>query len=141
MKWLILTFLFVTSAYTQAIVVPHTELKDYTLNGNGLKGLATPGLGAKQFEIWRTTWAVGACTPKHTHETEEIFILLKGRGKVVIDGQETFFEAPCTIIAPAHKEHQFFNTGTEPTDAIVVLGMGSEIINQDKQPMTLPWRK
>ncbi|MBS0652500.1 MAG: cupin domain-containing protein [Verrucomicrobia bacterium] len=122
-------------------IIPHEGLKRFELNGNGLVGVATPSMGAEKFEVWRTSWNVGCFTPKHTHETEEIFIFLKGKGRVLIGDQEFFFEAPCTVICPPGIEHQFFNAGDEPTDAIVILGSKSQIVDANQQEMKLPWRR
>lgn len=126
---------------THAIVIDHNVLPEFGKGGAKLKGLATPSLGAKQYEVWHSTLAPGGCTPIHTHETEEVFIYLKGKGKVVMNGEETYFEAPCTVICPANIEHQFFNVGDEPSDHIVILGIDSTIVDQDQMVMHLPWRK
>lgn len=142
MKVLFLMLLFPLFAFgAGAIVVPHEGLPTFGKAGAELKGIATPSLGAKQYEVWRSSIAPHGCTPIHTHETEEIFIFLSGTGKVSVGGVETAFEAPCTVICPAHVEHQFFNTGDTPSDQIVVLGIDSEIIDQDHMTMHLPWRK
>ncbi|MCP5503916.1 MAG: hypothetical protein H7A41_02055 [Chlamydiales bacterium] len=58
-----------------------------------------------------------------------------------MDGEETHFEAPCTVICPANVEHQFFNTGDEPSDHIVILGSASTIVDANQTVMHLPWRK
>ncbi len=138
--FLILLFPFFAFA-TQAIVINHNELPSFGKAGATLKGLATPSLGAKDYEVWHSSLAPGGCTPIHTHETEEIFIYLSGKGKVVMDGKETHFEAPCTVICPARVEHQFFNTGDEPSNHIVILGCGSTIVDESQTVMHLPWRK
>ena len=47
------------------VVVPHEQLKKYGLNGNTLVGVATEGMGAKETEVWRTSWVwepVPLCT-------------------------------------------------------------------------------
>ena len=124
-----------------ATVISHESLPSFGKAGAILTGLATSSLGAKQYEVWRSTIAPGGCTPKHTHETEEIFIFLTGKGKVIIDEIETEFEAPCTVICPANIQHQFFNIGDVPSDQIVVLGLKSTIIDQDQMVMHLPWRE
>lgn len=121
-------------------IISHSDLKTYTFNGNSLQGIATGAMGSKEFEIWRSSWEVGGATPKHTHETEEIFIFLKGKGRAIIGDEEFYFEAPCTIICPAHVPHQLFNAGDEPTDSILVLGVGSKIVDANGKEMKLPWR-
>lgn len=124
----------------EAIVISHDNLPSYGKAGARLTGLATASMGAKQHEVWRSSLAPGECTPIHTHDTEETFIYLSGKGKVVMNGQETYFEAPCTVICPPNVEHQFFNVGDEPSDHIVILTINSTIVDHDQVVMHLPWR-
>jgi len=37
--------------------------------------------------------------------------------------------------------HPYWNTGDVETDAIVIIGIGSKIWNQDGELMDLPWRQ
>lgn len=128
-------------ALTSAAVVDHTSLKTFENSGNSLKGVATKSQGAKSYEVWRTSVAVGSRTPLHRHASEEVFIFLRGKGKAIIGEQVFEFEAPATVIAPANVPHQFINTGDVETDAIVVVGVGSEIYDEEGKLMNLPWRR
>ncbi|MCB1080349.1 MAG: cupin domain-containing protein [Chlamydiia bacterium] len=123
-----------------AIVIPHHGLPSFPIAGATITGIATAGMGAKEYEVWRSTIAPHAHTIRHKHDTEEIFVFLSGKGKVIVGEVETPFEAPCTIICPAHIEHQFFNVGDEPSDQIVILGIASTIVDADHAVMHLPWR-
>lgn len=126
----------------KAVVVPHADVQTFENRGNKIQGVATKPKGASQFEVWHASIAPKSSTPPHhRHETEEIFIFLKGKGKAVVDDEETTFEAPCTLILPAMIPHQVFNTGDDPTDHFVVIGAGSKIFDQDGVEMHLPWRK
>jgi mannose-6-phosphate isomerase-like protein (cupin superfamily) len=122
-------------------VISHAELAEFENQGNVLVGLATASLGAHDFEIWRSSVEPGGSTPLHVHDTEEIFILLRGKGKLIVGDRTVEFEAPATVIAPAFVPHQLVNTGDIPTDQIVVVGLGSEIKNEAGKVMDLPWRK
>lgn len=122
-------------------IVPHAGLKTFRNTGASLVGLATPSLGAAEVEVWRSSIAAGARTPVHTHDSEEVFIILAGRGVAHVGDQALPFEAPATLIAPAGVPHWVENTGTEPTDQIVVVRPGSAIKDADGQIMDLPWRK
>jgi len=124
-----------------AVVIPHADLKAYGNNGNSLVGLATRSHGAQSFEIWRSSVAPGGSTPLHTHETEEVFIVLRGKGEMQVGDEIIEFEAPATVIAPAGIAHQLRNTGDVPTDQIVVVGIDSEIHGPDGKLMQLPWRQ
>ena len=130
-----------TSSSSHGSVVSHESLKSFENNGNVLVGIATKRMGAQNFEVWRTSVAPGSATPPHRHATEEVFIFLSGRGRATIGEQTVEFSAPATVIAPAGIEHQFFNSGDTPTDAIVIVGVGSAIYDHAGKEMTLPWRK
>jgi len=123
------------------VVVEHHGLPSYENRGNQLVGIATRHMGAQRFEVWRTSVAPGSATPPHRHETEEIFVFLAGTGRAQIGEQTLNFSAPATVIAPAGVTHQFFNTGDTPTDAIVIIGLGSTIYDKEGHEMDLPWRK
>lgn len=142
-RWIALfTLLFPYLSFAnEVIVIPHENLPSFGKCGASLRGLATASMGAKQHEIWRSSLAPGGCTPKHTHDTEETFIYLSGKGKVVMNGIETYFEAPCTVICPPHIEHQFFNVGDEASDHLVILTIDSTIFDENQIEMHLPWRR
>lgn len=124
-----------------AIVIPHHDLPAFPIAGATITGIATASMGAKEYEVWRSTIAPHAHTIRHKHDTEEIFVFLSGKGKVIVGEVETHFEAPCTIICPAHIEHQFFNEGDTPSDQIIIVGIGSTIVGENHQDLELPWRK
>lgn len=119
----------------------HDTIPQYSMHGNFQKGVATEAMGATQFEVWRASIAVGSRTPMHIHETEEVFIVLKGKILAIIGDQEVECIAPATLICPANIPHQLINIGDEPTDQILVLGVGSKIRNMSNEEMSLPWRK
>ncbi len=141
-KWLCLFAVggFYLIGEETALVYPHNEVKQYSMHGNFQKGLATKAMGSKQFEIWQASIAVGSKTPKHVHDTEEVFIVLKGELLVVIGDEEVHCKAPATLICPANIPHQLINIGDEPTEHILVLGIDSKIFDSSGNIMHLPWR-
>ncbi len=122
------------------LVFPHDSIRQYSMHGNYQKAVASKEMGAKQFEVWRSSISVGSKTPKHIHETEEVFIVLKGHILAVVGDQEIHCIAPATLICPANVPHQLINVGDEPTDQILVLGIDSKITDLDGHEMKLPWR-
>jgi len=122
-------------------VIPHQGLPEFANNGNILVGIATRSQGAQSFEVWRSRVAPGGATPLHTHETEEVFVVLRGSGEVQVGDDVIQFAAPATVIAPAGVPHQLRNTGDVETEQIVIVGVGSTIYDAGGAPMTLPWRK
>lgn len=125
----------------ESLVHSHEDIRQYSMHGNFQKGLATKALGAKEFEVWRASIAVGSKTPRHIHETEEIFIVLKGKILAIVGDREFECVAPATLICPANIPHQLINIGDEPTDQILVLGIDSKISSMNGDEMKLPWRE
>ena len=129
------------SPSASGVVIPHATLTRHEHHGDDLVGVATPALGAREHEVWRSSIGVGQSTPLHSHESEEIFVFLRGTARAHIGDRIVEFTAPATIVAPAGVPHRFFNTGDVPTDAIVVLRLGSAIWDEAGEPMHLPWRR
>jgi len=123
-----------------AFVHPHQEISEYSMYGNVYKAISTKAMGAKEFEIWKSSLGVGAKTPRHVHETEEVFILLKGKIKAIIGDKEVHCTAPATLICPAHIPHQLINIGEESTEQFAVLGIDSTICDANEKELKLPWR-
>ncbi|HEY2810426.1 MAG TPA: cupin domain-containing protein [Rhabdochlamydiaceae bacterium] len=121
-------------------VFPHSEVKPFAMYGNVYRPLASKAMGCHNFEIWKSSIAAGSKTPRHSHESEEIFVLLKGEILAVIGDQEVKCTAPATLVCPARIPHQLFNVGKEDTEQIVVLGLDSKIYDVAGKEMQLPWR-
>lgn len=122
-------------------VVEHATLRQFEMMGNFMTGLATPSLGAKTIEVWKASTAVGAATPVHRQDAEEIVVVLTGQGEAHAAGQVSPFRAPCTLILPGNQLHQLKNTGTETMDAIAVVPIGSKVFDAEGNEMPLPWRE
>ncbi len=136
----LMTLWFSPLSAQESFAYPHSEIKQYSMHGNFQKAVATKAMGSHEFEIWRASIAVRSKTPKHTHETEEVFVLLKGEVLAVIGEEEVRCSAPATLICPANVPHQLINVGEEPTDQILVIGIDSKIFDSAGKEMLLPWR-
>lgn len=141
MKWVLLSILGYGFLCAEAVVVPHEEIQEFSKYGIVLKGLSTKSMGAKEFEVWHSSIGVGSKTPKHVHDSEEVFVLLEGEILAIVGGEEVNVTAPGTLICPANVPHQLFNIGTVPTNHFLVVGIDSKIYNEEGSEMQLPWRK
>src|SRR5579863_3370661 len=132
------TLLAMFSLYgKEASVHSHNDLKLHTMYGNSYRGLATKETGAKEFEVWRASLAVGSKSPKHVHETEEVFIVLKGHILAIVGDKEYHCIAPATLICPANVPHQLINVGDVPSDQILILGIDSKISDLEGTALNL----
>lgn len=97
--------------------------------------------GLSGLSVWRQTMAPGAATPPHRHDCDEVVLCLSGWGEVHIDGRAERFGADCTIVLPAHREHQIFNTGPQPMETIGIFAATPVTTRApDGTPLDLPWR-
>lgn len=97
--------------------------------------------GLAELSVWRQTMAPGAATPPHRHDCDEVVLCLSGWGEVHIDGRAERFGADCTIVLPAHREHQIFNTGPQPMETIGIFAATPVTTRApDGTPLDLPWR-
>ena len=77
----------------------------------------------------RTSAAVGTVTippggqsDPHIHEkSDEFWIITKGHGKVIADGNEVEIEPDVVVCAPATSKHQIVNTGKETLHAYWII--------------------
>lgn len=124
------------------VAVHLSEIEPFHMGGNTIFGLATPAWGAREVEVWMQRTEPGAETPIHSHSSEEVLVVLRGRGEARRFGRETVtFEAPCTLILPGHELHQVANSGREILEAIAVLPAGSKVYDEHGVEMMLPWRE
>ena len=97
--------------------------------------------GLEQLSLWRQTLSPGACTPPHRHDCDEVVLCLAGQGEVHGDGQVRRFGADGVIVLPRGRDHQIFNTGTQPMEILGVFGATPVLtMLPDGSALELPWR-
>lgn len=115
------------------------ENRIHSLDGNHIAGVATPASGAQQVEMWVGRMDAGAATPPHSHDTEEVVIILKGSGRASVGGREVRYRCGDTLILPSGQVHQIFaETGSEFVSALPI---GGTVRLPDGAVIDLPWRK
>jgi len=103
--------------------------------------LACSEHGLTRLSVWRQTLAPGGATPPHRHDCDEVVLCLGGWGEVHADGRAQRFGAECTVVLPAHREHQIFNVGPQPLEIVGVFAATPVVTRlPDGSPLDLPWR-
>jgi mannose-6-phosphate isomerase-like protein (cupin superfamily) len=72
---------------------------------------------------WGTAWATvdpGTQTEPHAHDEEEIFIILRGRGVLEVDGAPTPLEATDVVRIPRNARHTLRNSAAEPLEFLTI---------------------
>ncbi|CAL9751203.1 unnamed protein product [Musa acuminata subsp. burmannicoides] len=87
--------------------------------------------GMKEVEVWLQTFSPGTHTPIHRHSCEEVFVVLKGKGTLLLGSssfkypgtpQEFHIYANSTFAVPVNDPHQILNTDeTEDLQLLVVI--------------------
>jgi len=77
----------------------------------------------------------------HRHACEEAILILRGSGRITIEGVDTDFGPNSTLQIPSDVVHQIVNTGTDEMFLIAALGQAPvRVRTADNQPIPLPWQ-
>jgi mannose-6-phosphate isomerase-like protein (cupin superfamily) len=77
--------------------------------------LFAPGLGSRDLTVTWVRGEPGSQQGLHVHEnSEQIYVVVRGRGLVIVDGEERELEAGTAVLIPAGVEHT--TTPPFPTD-------------------------
>jgi mannose-6-phosphate isomerase-like protein (cupin superfamily) len=121
------------------------------LRNSGRESASLPGIehltlaggeqGLRGLSMWRQSMAPGSATPPHSHDCEEVVLVLEGSGELHLDGRIIPFGPDTTLVLPAHRPHQIFNTGTVPMKTVAAFSsspVGTFL--PDGAPIALPWK-
>ncbi len=87
-----------------------------TLDGSEIREWAgRVSAPAKNQSLAEAMIPVGGATTEHYHRTsEELYLVIAGQGRLVIDGEEQLIgEGDCALIPPGQR-HKVFNVGDGP---------------------------
>lgn len=111
----------------------------HSMEGNHIVGVATPGSGAQQVEMWQGRMDANSATPPHCHDTEEVVLFLVGNGRAKVGDREVRYHAGDTLILPAGDVHQIF--AETHTEFVSAMPIGGTVSLPDGTVLDLPWRK
>ena len=122
-------------------VVQNDRLKKFAIPGLEHQTLAGPEHGMKTLEMWMQTIQPGSVTPVHRHACEEAIVVLRGSGRLTVEGEDIDFGPNSTLQIPADAIHQIVNTGTEDMFMIAALGQAPvKVCTAENEHMPLPWQ-
>lgn len=75
--------------------------------------LAGPETGLQTFEVWLMTLKPGTESPYYSHPAEVVWVILKGSGRVTVDGDVAQVGPNTTISIPTGSSRQLINTGND----------------------------
>ena len=123
-------------------VVHGDELRFFeTPGGNFGSGLATPSRGAAEVSIIRQRQRSGGTNPAHTHDREEVMVLLAGSVTVTVAGKHHVLDPGDAVIVPPRTTHQVENAGAEPSEWILVAPAGVRFFQATGEEGFPPWSR
>lgn len=122
-------------------ILNNEQIARFQIPGISHQTLAGPEHGIRTLEMWRQTVAPGTGTPMHRHDCEEVILVVRGSGRLTVEGVEMDFGADTTLQVPRNAVHQIVNTGQEEMLLIAALGQSPvQVYTPDQQPIQLPWQ-
>lgn len=110
-------------------------------NGNASVPIATASRGAREVSVIRQRQQPGGFNPSHTHDREEVLVLLTGTLDVTMDGATQVLRAGDSIVVPAHTAHQLRNAGDEPAEWLLVAPAGYRFYRESGEDATPAWSR
>jgi quercetin dioxygenase-like cupin family protein len=109
--------------------------------GNASAAVATPSRRAREVSVIRQRQQPGGHNPPHTHDREEVIVVLRGQVGVTIgseDAEASLAEGDAVII-PAGAPHQIANRGADPAEWLLIATAGVRFFHNDGTEGTPPW--
>lgn len=100
----------------EGIKIENPKVKDAMM-----KVLISPKEGWEGHVMRVFELGVGGFTPKHTHPWPHINYIIKGKGRLHLDGKDYDLESGSFAYVPSDKLHQFTNQGDEPFEFICIV--------------------
>lgn len=77
--------------------------------------------GWEGYTLRAFTLGSGGYTPRHSHDWEHVNYVIRGRGKLMIDGHEQEINERDFAFVPPNSEHQFTNPYDEEFEFICIV--------------------
>lgn len=83
--------------------------------------------------------APGSAGPSHALSTEQVVVVVSGRLRVALDGEERLLEAGDSVALAAGAERRFSNGGDSPVITVTAAFSGATARVGDGPPAPIPW--
>ncbi|HYH11830.1 MAG TPA: cupin domain-containing protein [Thermomicrobiales bacterium] len=112
-----------------------------TPNGNAAVAVATASRGATEVSVIRQRQRAGGFNPPHTHDREEVLVLLAGSLDVTMGGETHTLGAGDTVVVPARTEHQLRNVGADTAEWLLIAPAGYRFYHASGEEASPEWAR
>ena len=120
-------------------VVRAEEAARFDGPGTVITSLGSPSRGTRELIVFRGRFERAAGIRPHTHDHEEVFVVIRGTFTGVLDGREHPLSEGDTFIVPANTLHEVTNAGESGAEALVAMPAGTRAFGSDGQELSPPW--
>ena len=108
---------------------------EYFPSGRLTKVLVGPksNLKANNFVMGSVKIGPNGLIPKHHHPNEEIYIILRGKGRMVIGKESKVIERESVVYIPPNQEHYLENNTAETLEMIFVYSPATIVDHWEKE--------
>lgn len=106
--------------------------------GNRYAGLARPATGARELVVARALKEPGAASVAHSHDREEVVVVLAGEAIARVGDEEHRLGPGDTLIVPPGVVHQVSNPGPATLECVLAKPAGIGFFAPDGEPMATP---
>ena len=110
-----------------------------TPGGNFGSGIATPSRGAVEVSVIRQRQRPGGVNPSHTHDREEVMILLAGEVVVTLQEEALNLGPGDAVIVPSGTIHRVENCGSVSAEWLLVAPAGVRFFHANGDEAAPPW--
>lgn len=103
--------------------------------------LATPSKGAHDVSVIRQRQLPGSLNPVHTHDREEVMVLLAGSVTLSSGKERVVLSAGDTVIIPVNSPHRLNNTGDTDAEWLIISTTGVKFFGETGEEAYPDWAK
>jgi quercetin dioxygenase-like cupin family protein len=101
--------------------------------------LAAPSRGSKELSVWCVELAPHAPGVSHQVTREEVFVVLEGEARVIVDESPRIAKQGDAIVIPRDTTFRIESAGATAMRALCCLPVGGQARTDDGKVFTPPW--
>jgi mannose-6-phosphate isomerase-like protein (cupin superfamily) len=103
--------------------------------------VATPTRGAAEVSVIRQRQLPGGANPPHTHDREEVMVILAGEITMRIDDRSIELGPNDAAIVPPGTMHSIENASSEPAEWLLIAPAGVRFFHANGESGSPPWSR
>ena len=120
---------FTTLSDARTFETPNAVMRTY----------ASPEVNGAAQAVWRTEMAPGAAGPVHATDAEQVIVVLAGRLRATVGGEERTLEVGDAVVLAANVTRQLGNPFDEPVATLSTTRPGAQATVGTGALVEIPW--